>query len=670
MNEPDAELQEVFHDEVSQRLDEMEAALLAIESGTADSSVIDALFRDAHTIKGTAGMFGLDDVAAVAHAAEDILAVLRERGTVPPGMADPLLHATGVVRARVNGEEAPVDDLLDELATSLAALSGAGAGETTTPTPRRPSAAEVVPPPPPAAAREQRRPGTDQRSVRVPPGKIDHLLDVVGEAMQDGRRLAHALGATADAEAGLPENIADALSGSARTLGELKDAAVKMRTLPVAVIAGSLPRAIRDLARAAGKDVEFTVTGAETELDRVILDSLADPITHLLRNAVAHGIESPAERERAGKPRRGRVELRAVPRGGLVEIVVADDGRGITREVAEQARAEGSLTDILSRTGYSTAGEVTELAGRGVGLDAVRDYVQSLGGGFEIRSQPGQGMEVSLLLPLALALLDVLLFERGGSVFGVPLSVVEEVVTVTETTAMQGRPSLIVRGRAIPVADVATLLGAQAPPLRASPPALVLGMTDRRVAVTCDALLGTEEVVVKPLRPLLATVRGYLGAAILGDGRIALLAEPVALTRDRPAIEPAAPHARPAASRKVLVVEDSFTVRELQRSILETAGYETVTARDGREALQVIGQDPEIALVVTDLEMPRVDGLGLTRALRADPAHASLPVVIVTSHGSEEDQRKGIEAGADAYMAKRNFDQHALLATVERLIGR
>jgi two-component system, chemotaxis family, sensor kinase CheA len=670
MSEPDAELQEAFHDEVTQRLDEMEAALLAIESGTGDPAMIDALFRDAHTIKGTAGMFGLDDVSAVAHAAEDILAVLRERGTAPPGVADPLLHATGVVRARVNGADVPVDDLLDELAASLAALSAPGTGEGTTPAPRRPSVTEVVPGPGPEAAGEPRRTGTDQRSVRVPPGKIDHLLDVVGEAMQDGRRLAHALGVAAGAEDGLPENVADAIGASARTLDELKNTAVKMRTLPVAVIAGSLPRAIRDLARAAGKDVEFTVTGADTELDRVILDGLAEPLTHLLRNAIAHGIESPAERERAGKPARGRVELRALPRGSLVEIVVADDGRGVAREVAEQAHGDGSIADILSRAGYSTAGEVTELAGRGVGLDAVREYVHSLGGGFEIRSQPGQGMEVSLLLPLALALLDVLLFERGGSVFGVPLSVVEEVVTVTETTTMLGRPSLVVRGRALPVADAAALLGSQAPPLRAHPPALVVAAADRRVAVACDALLGTEEVVVKPLRPLLAAVRGYLGAAILGDGRIALLAEPAALTRDRPVTEPGPLQAGPAADRKVLVVEDSFTVRELQRSILETAGYDTVTAREGREALQAISQHPGIALVVTDLEMPGLDGLGLTRAIRADPAHASLPVVIVTSHGSEEDRRKGIEAGADAYMTKRDFDQQALLATVERLIGR
>ena len=363
------------------------------------------------------------------------------------------------------------------------------------------------------------------------------MLDVIGEALQDGRRLTHELGAGAY----LPEGIADALGASARTLDELKDTAIKMRTLPLAVIAGPLPRAVRDLARAVGKDVGFAMAGADTEIDRVILESLADPLMHLLRNAVAHGIETPADRERAGKPARGQVELRALPRGSLVEIVVADDGRGVSQEVAERARREGSLTDVLARAGYSTAGKVTELAGRGVGLDAVRSYAQSLGGAFEVRSQPGQGMEVILLLPLALALLDVLLFERGGAVFGVPLAAVEEVVTVSQTATIRGRPSLIVRGRPLPLADVAELLGAQAPPLRHRPLAFVIAVPGRRIAVACDALLGEEEVVVKPLGPLLAAVPGYLGAAILGDGRVALLAEPAALAQGRPdtAVRPA-----------------------------------------------------------------------------------------------------------------------------------
>src|SRR5579862_222503 len=687
MSEPDAELVEAFHEEVGRRLDEMEAALLAIEAGNPGHGAIDLLFRNVHTIKGTAGMFGLEDVTAVAHAVEDILSIVRERGTFPPDLLDPILQATTVVRARVNGGDVPVGALLAELTAALASLSGTGPAEKAVPvvvSPRipvepvaapaaaePPAAAPPAPPAPPAAALPAAvgigsSPVLEQRSVRVAPAKIDHLLDVIGEAILDGRRLAHALGAEAD----LPEGLVDALGASARTLDELKDTAIKMRTLPVAAIAGPLPRAVRDMARATGKEVEFAVSGADTELDRVILESLAEPLTHLLRNAVAHGIESPGDRAQAGKPVRGRVELRAMSRGALVEVVVADDGRGISQEVADRAQREGSLTDVLAAAGYSTAEEVTELAGRGVGLDAVKNYALSLGGAFEIRSQPGHGMEVILLLPLALALLDVLLFERGGAVFGVPLAAVEEVVGVSQTATIQGHLSLNVRGRPLPLADVAVLLGAQAPPLSSRPQALVISVPGRRVGVVCDALLGEEEVVVKPLGPLLAGVGGYLGAAFLGDGRVALLMEPSALARGRPdhVVRPAA--TRPAEVPRILVVEDSFTVRELQRSILETAGYQVVTARDGAEALRVFGRDPLIALVITDLEMPELDGLELTRAIRADPARGSLPVVIITSHGSEEDQRRGIEAGADAYMAKRSFDQQALLATVERLVGR
>jgi two-component system chemotaxis sensor kinase CheA len=388
---------------------------------------------------------------------------------------------------------------------------------------------------------------------------------------------------------------------------------------------------------------------------------------------VIHGVESPAERERAGKPARGRVELRAASRGSFVEIVVADDGRGASPEVIGEARREGSLADVLARPGYSTADEVTDLAGRGVGLDAVRSYVHSLGGSLAVRSEPGQGMEVVQLLPVALALMEVLLFERAGAVYGVPLAVVEQVVMVTQRLTLEGRQALEIGGSSVPVADFAALIGAAAPPLGDQPPALIISVAGRRAVVTCDALLGEEEVVVKPLGPLLAGLEGYLGASILGDGRIALLIEPAMLTRKSLGVPgPAVPRAAdgPAAATKILVVEDSFTVRELQRSILEAAGYSVATAHDGRDALAVLDQDAAISLVITDLEMPELDGIGLTRAIRADAARSSLPVVVVTSRADEEDRLRGIEAGADAYMGKRSFDQQALLATVERLVGR
>lgn len=674
MSDLDAELTDIFRDEAAERLDQMETALLAVESGDAGAESVDSLFRNAHTIKGAAGMLGLDDIRALAHAVEDVLAGVRGTGVFPPELAAPLLRATTVLRAQVAGAQEPVDDLLRDLAASTAMLAPGGAGLADADAGAdvgagRAGAGQARPPD--ADVREADpdadRPKAERRPLRVPAEKIDRLLDVVGEVMQYRGRLAHSLGGQAQ----LSPDVADVLSSGDRMLDELKDTAIGMRTLPLAVITRRLPLAVRDLCVAAGKDVELVVTGADTELDRVILESLYDPLAHLLRNAVIHGIESPAERSRARKPARGRLEVRAVPRGSLVEIVVADDGRGVSAEVAEEASREGSLADVLARPGYSTAPEVTDLAGRGVGLDAVKSYVQSMGGTFEVRSEPGLGMEVVLQLPLALALLDVLLFERGETVYGVPLAVAEEVVMVTRTLVLEGRAVLDVRGRLLPVADVADLVGARAPLLDDRPPALVIAAGGRRTVAMCDAVLGAEELVIKPLSPLFGGLDGYLGTAILGDGRIALLADPAMLTRGhrRPTRITAPAEGGPVAP-KVLVVEDSFTVRELQRSILEAAGYAVVTARDGRDALAALDRDTEIALVVTDLEMPELGGLELTRAIRADGARSSLPVVIVTSRGSEDDMRKGVEAGADAYMAKQGFDQHALLATVERLVGR
>jgi two-component system chemotaxis sensor kinase CheA len=506
----------------------------------------------------------------------------------------------------------------------------------------------------------------------VPAEKIDEVLDLVGEVMLYKRRLGHALGDELEQS----QEVVDELGTGARLLDELKEAAIGMRTLPLSSILGSLPRAVRDLALQEGKDVELVLVGADTELDRVILEGLSEPLVHLMRNAVGHGIESPEERERAQKPARGRVELHAEQHGSLVEIVVSDDGRGVSAEVVEEARREGSLVDVLSRAGYSTAGEVTDLAGRGVGLDAVKAHVQSYGGSLDVRSVPGRGTEVVLLLPLALALLDVLLFERGNNVFGVSLAAVEEAITVADTFTLEGRRAIELRGHSVPLYDIAALVGATAPTLPERSPAIVVSAGGRRVAAACDGLLGEEEVVVKPLGPLLANVAGYVGATILGDGRIALLLDPATLTRgvtrgaQPSALKPASASSAAIAAPKILVVEDSFTVRELQKSILQAAGYRVASARDGRDALDVLERDDEIELVLTDLEMPELDGLGLTRAIRADAARAALPVVIVTSLASDDDRRRGIDAGADAYMSKKSFDQHALLETVQRLVGR
>lgn len=702
MTDPEDELAQLFRDEAMRRIDAMDAALLEIETGKAGAETLTDLFREAHTIKGAAGMVGQDDVREVAHAVEDILAVLRDRGTFPASLVPSLLRATGLLRTQVTGHAGPAAPVLNDLAAARAALNsepGPGATEppqaTEPPPATEPPRAAEPPPGPPAAANG---PGP---AVRVPAGKIDRMLDLVGEVVLNHRGLAHSVGTVA----GLPEDVERRLSTEQQLLGELTDSAVRMRTLPVSAITGPLPRAIRDIAQAAGKQVEFTVTGGDTELDRAILESLAEPLTHLLRNAVSHGIEPPDERRRAGKPACGRLELRAVPRGSLVEITVQDDGRGIAATTAEEAEREGSLTDVLARPGYSTAAEVTDLAGRGVGMDAVQAYARSVGGTLEVHSQPGHGLAATLVLPLALAQLEVLLLRRGPDVYGIPVAAVDEVLLVTGTRSVQGQRTVPVRGHPVPLADIAAVLGLPAPALPPHPAGVIVSAGGRRVAIECDRLIGAEEVVVKPLGPL-AQADGCLGATILGDGRIALLIEPGLFTRRKGAravLAPAAQHAaaapangaapslpatqpgtgpgtgpapRPAAAPgtkqpdKILVVEDSFTVRELQRSIFEAAGYRVATAEDGRDALAVLQRDPEIALVVSDLDMPRLDGLELTRAVRADPDRSALPVIIVTARGTEQIRQQGMAAGANAFMAKAQFDQRELLATVGRLVRR
>lgn len=649
------EFLDIFRDEANERLDNMVDTLLALESGRAGPEALDSLFRDAHTIKGGAGMLGLDDAQSLAHAIEDVLGSVRETGEFPAQLADPLLRATDALRRHVGGESEGTPDLLEELAARRADVVGdAPARATETPEPQAPQLPE-----------------RERRAIRVPAHKIDRLLDLVGETMLHRRRLEHALGGERIAG---DEGVSGELDSGERLFEELRDAAIQMRTLPISTITGALQRAVRDIGATEGKDVELVVNGGDTELDRVILESLSEPLAHLLRNAIGHGIESVQERERAGKSAHATIELRAEQRGGLVEIVVADDGRGVPSKVLEQAERSGSLAAVLARPGFTTAGEVTELSGRGVGLDAVKRYVESFGGSFEAYSEPGKGTRIVLVLPLALALLEVLLVERGRQAFGVPLAAVEEAVTAEGSLELEGTAAIELRGRSVQLGDLAALIGAAAPPLGDRPPAIVVSSGGRRIAALCDRLLGQEEVVVKPLGPLLRSVEGYLGGAILGDGRIALLLDPAALTRAKPHRRKRATAATPAAverrAPKVLVVEDSYTVRALQRSILEAAGYRVETARDGREGLERVLSDDEIDLVITDLEMPEMDGVELTKAIRARTERPSLPVVVVTSHAGDDDRRRGVEAGADAYIVKRAFDQQALLDIVERLIGR
>jgi two-component system chemotaxis sensor kinase CheA len=658
VNPSDEEIHQLVREEAGDCLQRMESNLLALESGDGGAEQVDAILRDAHSIKGSASMIGWQETANLASAVEDRMEQAREQGGLPSEFTDPLLRAVDALGRALDGET----DVVAPMVSELSSLGGGGEAEGDG------SPAKGVPP---GAKRQEaavKSAAGQAPTIRIAATKVDRMLDVVGETVLYHRRLEHALGDTLRDG----RQASDELDMGEQLLDELQDSVIQMRTLPLSTITASFPRAIRDLASQEGKEVELTISGAETQLDRVILEGISEAIVHVLRNAVAHGIEGAEEREAAGKPPAGRVELRAGQRGRMVEIQVADDGRGVSDELLERAETEGSLVDILAETGFSTAERVTDVAGRGVGLDAVKRHVESLGGGLELQSEPGRGTELTMLLPITLALMKVLLFERDGHPFGLPMTSVGRVVAVADTTSLGNRPALDLEGQVVPLSDLAQLIGAAGPALARHPPAIVVESLGRRLAVACDELLGEEEVVIKSLGAIVAGTPGYLGAAILGDGRIALVLDPNHLLK-APAEEMALDQPDETEERttiRVLVVDDQFSARELQRSILEAAGHRVEVAGDGREALRMIGELADFDLVLTDVQMPEMDGFELLEAIRADEEQSTLPVVVVTTLGDEVSRRRGVEAGADAYIVKEEFDQQTLLSTIERLAGR
>lgn len=646
----DESLLAMFREESAERLDRVVDTLLAAERGEMADDAVNSILREVHSIKGAAGMLGLDVAGSIAHAIEEVLADARTSGRLASAAVDPLLRASDALRSAVEGEEVDVETTLTGLETSAGGASNEGP-----------------------------RPGGDhapagRRSLRVDAARLDVVVDTVGEAVIHQRGLEHLLEDPATVS---PEQLDDSLHRAEVRLDHLQQAVIELRTVPLSSITGAFPRTVRDLATAAGKEVELTVTGAETQMDRVVLEGASEAIGHLLRNAVAHGIEPPEEREQAGKGRCGRVELRARQHGDRVAIEIADDGRGVARDLVDQTGPGKPLARVLAAPGLTRSERPTSLSGRGVGLDAVLQHVQSLGGELDVQTEPGRGTTFTMMLPISLALLHVLLAERGDALFGIPISAVGEVVSAARPLVMGGQSSIEVRGERLSLADpVAVLGGAAAGPLGERSQAVVVTGGGVRAALAFDAVLGDDHALVKPLGRLLDGTLGYLGTAVVGEGRVALILDPAHIgprAGDEPArVEPAVDEsARPAvpAARGVLVVDDQFTAREIQRSILEAAGYRVVTARDGREAWDLLTNGEDVELVVTDLEMPEMDGLTLLRSIRGDSRLSSLPVVVVTSRGSEQDERKGLEAGADAYVVKQRFDQRALLDTVERLIS-
>jgi two-component system chemotaxis sensor kinase CheA len=522
----------------------------------------------------------------------------------------------------------------------------------------------------------------DAGVVMVPLERLDELIRLVGESaaahLRVGRLLWDRLGLE---PAGIPE-----FSELSRTLNDLQERTMRTRMVPVATMTDQLHRAVRDLARTLGKEVAWEVRGGDTELDRGVLRQLSDSLLHLVRNAVDHGVEIPEERVAAGKSPQGHILLHAMQLGSEVVIAVTDDGRGIdVSRVRSQAERQGIETAGLSdeealqlvfRSGLSTAHFVSDVSGRGVGLDVVEASVGAARGRIEVRSVAGKGTEFRLIVPISLAVLPCLVVAAGDQHFALPMHsvILARADHGGDTAHAEERSAVWIGGMPVVVSSLVGTLGM--PSTAAAGPVVILESGARRYGFQVDALVGQRDVVVKDLGQLLPRLGVVQGAGVDPDGAVLVVLDASGLIerawQSGPARADSPPTGAvrepPPAGGVILVVDDALTVRELQRSILERAGYRVRLASDGTEALAALIGEP-VDLVLTDVEMPKLDGFGLTEAIRSHPALANTAVLILSSRASDEDRVRGMEAGADGYIIKSAFDERGLLTAVEQLLG-
>jgi chemotaxis protein histidine kinase CheA len=760
----DPELLATFRAEVDDRLASLTAGLLQLENNPAPKHLIASLFRDAHTVKGSARMMGLQAVLETAHAAEDLLGALRDgRFAVRRDLVDLLLATADGIGRAIPGTGDPLAE--DHLAELVNALRGALAGADPVVVPRTPRAdppagipVTTAPVPAELTAEASPMPAASPMallpvpgragdraidSVRVTSQRVYDLLDVVGEAELDARRVERCAievvalmaeqnrwlrslrTAMAASSAELPVDVdlaihrivsgGDQLQAAGHQLRSLvedargrlalvRDGAIGLAMVPVRRVVAAFPRLVREVSGSGAggpREVRLVLLGEDVELDKKVLDGVADALKHLVINAVDHGCEPAAERLRNGKSALATVTVSAKAAGGTVVLDVQDDGRGIDEDqVRTAAIARGLLSpdstlsgspllQLLFLPAFSTSDTITTTSGRGVGLDVVRNAVDGLGGTIDISSELGVGTHFVLTLPVTLGVLRCLIARVGDERYAIPVPGVMESISLRDVQVgnVAGVPVVLRHGVSIPLVDLGSALGAAGDrDPRAALVARHNGAGDL-IAWSVDRLEGELELVVKDLGAFIGRLPMVTGATIDGDGTVVCLIDlreiagrAITASYAAAAASVSQPNGSQASGRddekavlqhkaRVLVIEDSVGVRELERVILESAGYEVTTAVDGLDGVARLRGEPA-DLVLSDVEMPGMDGFALTRTVRRTRGWEQVPVVIMTSRGDEGDRRAGLEAGASAYLLKSDFDQTELVDTVRRLIGR
>ncbi|MGO4702711.1 Hpt domain-containing protein [Dyella sp. 2RAB6] len=522
-------------------------------------------------------------------------------------------------------------------------------------------------------------------------------LDRYSQLQQYSRALAESVSDLVSIQGMLDELTRQAetlLIQQSRVSSELQDGLLRTRMLPFDTMVPNLRRTLRQAAQEQGKSAQLFVEGAHGEMDRTLLDRLKAPFEHMLRNAVAHGIESPDERRKAGKPAEGAVRIRVAREATEVVVRVTDDGRGLDREAVRKRgiergllRADAKLSDdqllaLITQPGFSTASSVTQLAGRGVGMDVVANEIKQLGGSIAVESQAGQGTTFVLRLPFTLAVTQAILVRIGESNFAIPMTSVQGVARIspadlTERLA-EYEPSFPYSGEPYGIHDLAELLGIPAGhPGDEQLPLLLTRAGDLRAAIRIDAVIGSREIVVKSVGPQVSSVPGILGATIMGDGSVLIILDLPPLVRhgivrrqerlaegltavEMPVVEEE--RVRPL----VMVVDDSITMRKVTGRVLERHEYEVHTAKDGLDALEKLHERvPDLMLL--DIEMPRMDGFELAEQMKADPRLRQVPIIMITSRTGDKHRQRAFDIGVDRYLGKP-YQEAELLAQISEVL--
>lgn len=680
-----------FEVEYREHVDAIRGALDRARAGEAVN--VREIFRRAHSLKGAARAVDLPEIEEAAHAMETLFAdVMEKSGQVDAALASRVtlqldiierstaaLYARPAAKAETAADSvAPAREFLRVDASRVRQLSGAIHDLST-------------------SLDQLEAGGEDLASLQARAEALARMLEQPA-AKQDTARLAQEARAVSRGLRAAWRRHTEISRGSAIAGGRLRDEIERISLMPASTVFAGLETMLRDLADESGKRIDIRIEGLETQADRLLLQTLRDPVIHLLRNAIVHGMEEPIDRYSLGKPERGEIGLKVLAKAGRLELSVFDDGRGpdlrriedvaVRRKMLHQ-RAEREappsaerLLALIFEPGFSTAESVDRVAGRGMGLSVVAEAARRAGGGAFMRRRAPYGAEVVISTPLSASRQSVLLAFEGEQLYGLPTRAVERVLHVSSDAfeRLDGRQVLKLEEGGnkvvVPVVSLGLVLGVAGAVSKDSGLAnvAVLRLGDQRLGVHVDAFSDVRTATVAALtHPDVDDL--VQGAVQLEHDEVAVVINPEALMRRYARNEiglrstPAkAPAAAKSANRTILVVDDSVTTRTLEKSILEANGFKVILAVDGMDALDRLRGAAHVDLIVADVEMPRMDGFQLLSALKAEAAFSRVPVIMMTSRASPDDIQRGMELGADAYLVKQTFDQRELLATIGQLI--